>query len=80
MYNRFGMFCQQYCDIESIEELPLDVERNVLVSFLRGMKFGSKNSRLQFPRILQLPKLINMQLADDFNKEVSHTISILISF
>lgn len=77
MYNRFAMFCQQYYGIEGIDgtvELQLDAERNILVSVLRGMKYGSKNSRLQFPRILQLPYLMDMQLADEFNKEVSDTI------
>lgn len=79
MYNRFAMFCQQYYSIESIDELPLDAERNILVSILRGMKFGSKNSRLQFPRILQSPNLMNMRLADDFDKEVNDVVSVFRS-
>lgn len=70
MYNRFAMFCQQYYGIDTTDELPMDAERNILVAVLRGMKFGSKNSRLQFPRILQLPNLMNMRLAEDFDKEV----------
>lgn len=70
MYSQFALFCLQYYGIESVDELPLDAERNIMVSVLRGMKFGSKKSRLQFPRVLQLPGLANMQLADDFDKEV----------
>lgn len=72
MYNRFGMFCQQYYGSASGDDLPHDdAERNILVSILRGMKYGSKNARLQFPRILKLPFLIRMQSSDEFNREVS---------
>lgn len=74
MYNRFAMFCQQYNGIEGREKVALDVERNILVSILCGMKFGSRNARLQFPRILQLPYLLNTQLAEEFGKQVANVI------
>lgn len=72
MYNRFAMFCQQYNGIDGCDKIPLDVERNILVSVLCGMRFGSRNARLQFPRLLQLPNLMNTQLADEFGKQVKN--------
>lgn len=67
-YSRFAMACIKYFSIgEAVE-----TEHTIIQSVLRGMKCNSKNARLMFPRLLQLPHLIDGTLADDFNTEVSN--------
>lgn len=79
-YNRFAMLYQQYHDVENTVALSLNDERNILVAVLRGMKFGSKNACLQFPRVLQLSTLADMQLIKEFHEEVrGHTHAVFFS-
>lgn len=74
MYNRFAMFYQQYHGIQGIVQSQTNDERIILTSILRGMKFGSANARLQFQSILELPKVVDMQLAGDFEEEVGDDV------
>lgn len=77
MYNRFGMFCQEYYDMDDRHQ-SIDTERNILVNVMRAMRYGASNARLQFPRILKLPHLINMELVREFNQEVMIAITHVI--
>lgn len=43
----------------------------LIKSILRGMRLDSKNARLQFPRLLQLPNINTIELTSLFNEEVS---------
>lgn len=53
------------------EENRIEATKMLIKSILRGMRHDSKNARLQFPRILQLPNIDSTELTDLFNEEVN---------
>lgn len=72
-YNKIASFCQQYYENEHLEHRDtLETQKNIIVSVLRGMRYSSKEARLQFPRILQLQYLENFDLVETFVQEVSN--------
>lgn len=71
-YNKLATFCQQYYGNEKFADLDaIETEKNIIISVLRGMRHHSKDARLQFPRILQLPNLEDTTLTEQFIEEVS---------
>lgn len=68
-YYRLAIFCSKHHQSGSNEN-RFEMSELLIKSVLRGMRFGSKNARLQFPRILQLPAINTMKLTAVFNEEV----------
>lgn len=74
-YYRLALFCSKQSKAKpQLDEHQLEMEKLLIISVLRGMQHGSKNARLQFPRLLQLPNINTKELTDIFNREVAHYI------
>lgn len=72
-YYRLALFCLKQSKAKpELNEHQLEMEKLLIISVLRGMQYGSKNARLQFPRLLQLPNINTKELTDIFNQEVPH--------
>lgn len=61
---------------EGPKENQLEMQKLLIKSVLRGMRHGSKNARLQFPRLLLLKNINSRELTDLFNEEVRNFVSI----
>lgn len=70
-YYRLAIFC-----LKQLKSGPwdgrLEVSKLLVKSVLRGMKHDSKNARLQFPRLLQLPNIDSPELTGIFDAEVTY--------
>lgn len=68
-YYRLALF-----SLKQLKSSPSDDQfettKFVIKSILRGMRHDSKNARLQFPRLLQLPNIDSTELTAIFNEEV----------
>lgn len=51
----------------------IETEKLIIKSILRGMRYDSKNARLQFPRLFQIENINTTELTDLFNAEVTHS-------
>lgn len=78
-YYRLAMFCLKHHRTGSNEN-QLEMSKLLIKSISRGMRYNSKNARLQFPRLLQLPMINTAELTVVFNDEVktSHTYDLVI--
>lgn len=68
-YYKLAVFCLQLLEEptgDSVDSEPVFVE-----SILKSMKFGYKNARFKFPKLLQLPNIVEQPLADIFMDEVN---------
>lgn len=68
-YYRLAIFCLKYHRSGSNEN-QLEMSKLLIKSIFRGMRHNSKNARLQFPRLLQLPLINTTELTATFNDEV----------
>lgn len=71
-YYQLALFNIKYLKSES-EANQLETSKLLIKSILRGMRHDSKNARLQFTRLLQLPNINSKELTDLFNQEVIQT-------
>lgn len=69
-FYRLALFCLKQLKTTKSDEHQLEMEELLIVSVLRGMQFGSKNARLQFPRLLQLANINTEKLTGVLNQEV----------
>ncbi|XP_055310881.1 DNA-dependent protein kinase catalytic subunit-like [Sitodiplosis mosellana] len=69
-YYRLAIFCLRQLKSDT-QENRLETTKLLIKSILRGMRHDSKNARLQFPRLLQLPNIDSPVLTDLFNGEVN---------
>lgn len=68
-YYRLAIFCLKHHRSGSSEN-QLEMSKLLIKSISRGMRHNSKNARLQFPRLLQLPSINSTELTMVFNDEV----------
>lgn len=76
-YFRLAIFCLKQSNTElSIDELEMG--KLLIKSIFRGMRHDSKNARLQFPRLLQIPNINSNELCAIFNEEVNRNNMVII--
>lgn len=68
-YYRLALFNIKHLKFGT-EANQLETAKCLIKSILRGMRYDSKNARLQFTRLLQLPNINAKELTDLFNEEV----------
>lgn len=66
-YYRLAIFCFKQSKTQSIVH-ELETEKLLIKSILRGMRHDSKKARLQFPRLLQIGNVEELNTL--FNQEV----------
>lgn len=70
-YYRLAIHCLKLYRSGSNENNKLDMCKLIIKSVLRGMRYNSKNARLQFPRLLKLQMINSNELAAVFDDEVT---------
>lgn len=78
-YYRLAIYCLKHHRSGSNEN-QLEMSKLLIKSISRGMRYNSKNARLQFPRLLQLPTINTVELTAVFNDEVKTSHSNCSSF
>lgn len=68
-YYRLAIFCFKHSTSGLITN-KFETNKLLIKTILRGMRYESKNARLQFPRLLQLSNINANELCDIFNEEV----------
>lgn len=69
-YYQLALFCLKQSKSTESDDNQTDFQKLLIVSVLRGMRHGSKNARLQFPRLLQLSNINSTELKTIFEEEV----------
>lgn len=70
-YYRLALFgLKQFRSLDINEKHANELGKSLIVSVLRGMRYGSKNARLQFPRLLHLPNIRTSEMTEVFIQEV----------